>query len=187
MIGKLFVVIAMLVAGVLTGSWLIGTPLISFSDLQGHAGDLMAFMQEHWLKLVGAVGGAVGGISILASKIIGRKNQAINTLSEASTQKDKAIGYLEGQLQREGEIEALTEKYGADAFSKIEGLSTELQVTKTTLNSKIEEIKQLEDDKKLADKTRHNLEEEKRYLNAKIKELEYERDVALGIIKPPVT
>jgi hypothetical protein len=186
MIGKLIVFVIVLVAGVLTGTYLMGAPLLSFSDLQGHAQNLWLFLQEHWIKLAGAVGGVITGIGYLASKVIGKKNETINNLNEISTQKDHTINYLESQLKSDGAVAAFTEKYGEDAFTKIETLATELQTTKTTLNEKLLEIKDWETKQDVWDQQRHRLQEDTRVLKKKIEQLQHDLAVERGEIKLPV-
>lgn len=183
MILKIIVILIVGGAGVLAGSYLIGQPII---DIQSNAQNLWQFAQEHWLKLATASGGIITGVGYIVSKVIGRKNEAINTLGQTVIQKDRDITYLETQLHSEGTIKAFKEKYGEDAFTKIETLSTDLTKTKATLETKMTEIANWEEKETRWNDTRSRLEDERNYLANRIKSLEYDLAVEKGEIKLPV-
>lgn len=176
MILKIVAIAIVLGAGVLAGSYLIGQPII---DIQGNAQNLWTFAQEHWLKLATATGGIVTGIGYVVSKVISRKNEAINTLGRTNT-------YLENQLDNKGEIEAFKAKYGEDAFTKIETLSTEVQTQKTEIDVKTHELEALVDEKEELLNIRVKLEREATHRNKVIADLKKQLGVARGEI-PLVT
>jgi len=190
MIGKLIMFVTVLAAGFLVGSYIMGTPLLTFSDLQELWINATSYIQQNLIAFVGTIGSLVGGFSLLIRSILTRKNETINTLNQTSTQKDDVINYLQTELEKKGNVEqnvnAFTDQYGKTAFEKVQNLSTELQVTKTTLDEKLLEIKDWETKQEMWDTTRHRLEEDTRALNSKIKKLQYDLDVATGKIQLPI-
>lgn len=154
-------------------------PYAYLDDIPGYADQAKTIFLENWKGFVTGISGAITGVGYLANKVISRKNEAISTLSR---EKNK----LETQIYNEGTIEAFKEKYGEDAFVRVETLSAEVTRTKATLEKKKTEITKLKDTIERGDKIRSNLEDERLHFQKRVKKLETELAIERGEIEPPV-
>jgi len=186
MIKKLLLVALCFIVGMLVFSYM-SNPSTFLVDLTSKAQSLFTWATNNLGITLSALGTvAMAGITVVTNyfknRTITQQSQQVNALETSLTQ---ASISNESLTQKLG-IAEQTEQFGKTASDKIAGLATELNNTQTTLETKVKELADWENKESQWHETRIRLEDERNFLNTKIKQLQYDLDVATGKITPPV-
>lgn len=111
------------------------------------------------------------------------KVRAMKYAKQVEQQATQQVTSLSGQVEG---VKDAAGAYSGSLTSEITSLAQKLESTKTELAQNQEQIKQLTGDLTQSSDARHRLEEDNRHLANKIKELQYQLDVATGKIKLPI-
>ena len=188
MIGKLLILLAVLVGSTLVGIFVLpafGINLSLHSVTQAFQPVQQTIMGLPFIgTLLGLGGTAVS--SIVALVLRRGRDQATTTANQLASELSSATTQ---NVEMQDKLQAFTEfqkTYGDNAMDSIAAMGARLKETELALQTKTAELTAWAEKEHTWMQQRSRLEDERRYLNAKVKELEYELGVKDGTIKPPV-
>ena len=139
-----------------------------------------------WLRTV-----IIGGIPLMFTMFFAwSKNRAMQKLEQTKLEANQQITQMatetsEVKAQLKG-YQEIQKQSGSDLVQNVSSLTTRANNAEATLKTQAEQLTQWNERQRQWDSTRHNLEEQARFLESKEERLQYELDVAEGRIKPPV-